>query len=559
MKQAVLASTAAVILLLAGWYVTSARRGVGSAGAVALPAATGVADATWTTRQLAEPECEPGVRFERHVLAHTTQASDAPARLFDSNGSGLAADDLDSDGLVDIVLGNLEGPNTILWNEGDWRFTPESMPDRSTRSVQLVDVDADGRLDIVTTHRGAGVAAFRNEGERRFSRMALTGVGAPAYSMAWGDVDADGDLDLLTGSYDAELDQELRGTFLSGDGAGVFVYFREGDRFVGDRLADDAQALVTGLFDLDQDGALDVVVGNDFAMHDRSWRNDGAGNLEPIEPFDRTAAHTMSLDAGDIDADGIEEIFAADMRPASTRTSVLAAWLPLMADMVTLDDPADAQRVRNVLQVSRGDGSFDEAAEAAGLDAAGWAWSSRFGDLDNDTDVDLYIVNGMIAAELFPYLDGSELVESNVVFVNRGNGTFDAEAWGLDSRQSGRGSILVDLDDDGALDVVVNNLASPAVAYENRSCAGRAIEFSLRQPGSGNTHAIGASVTVVVGDRRLVRTVRSGGGYLSGTPSTLHVGLGDRRPERVEIRWPDGSATVIDDPRPGLEYEVVRS
>ena len=559
MRRAALLPTVAAMLLLVGWYMTSDRSGVGSAGAAELPVARRFADATWTSHRLVEPVCDPGMRFERHVLDHTTRATDEPARLFDSNGSGVAADDLDGDGLADIVLGNLEGPNTILWNEGAWRFAAEPLPDRSTRSVQLVDVDADGRLDIVTTHRGAGVAVFRNDGGRRFSRMALRGVGAPAYSMAWGDLDADGDLDVVTGSYDAGLDQELRGTFLSGAGAGVFVYRDDGDRFVGTRLAGDAQALVTGLYDLDLDGALDVVVGNDFAMHDLSWRNDGAGNLEPIEPFERTAAHPMSLDAGDIDADGIEELFAADMKPASTRTDVLAAWLPLMADMVALDDPTDAQRVRNVLQVSRGDGSFEEAAEAAGLDSAGWAWSARFGDLDNDADVDLHVVNGMIAAELFPYLDGSELAEPNVTFVNRGNGTFETRSWGLDGRESGRGSVLVDLDNDGALDVVVNNLAAPAVAYENRSCTGRAIEFSLRQPDSDNTHALGASVTVVAGDRRLVRVVRSGGGYLSGAPSTLHVGLGDLRPERVEIRWPDGSVTMNEHPRPGFIHEVVRA
>jgi hypothetical protein len=557
-RQTALMTGGALLGTAALWAVLVSSSGVGSAGAAEPTPTLGQASATWATSDLAPRSCAAD-GFIRHELAHATRASDAPARLFDSNGSGVAADDLDGDGLADIVLGNLEGSNTILWNEGDFTFTAEPMRDRSTRTVQLVDVDADGRLDIVTTHRGAGVAVFRNHGDRSFEQILIRGVNQPAYSMAWGDLDLDGDLDLVTGSYDAELDQQLRSTFLFSDGAGIFRYLDTGDRYEAERLVEDSQALVTALLDLDHDGLLDVVVGNDFAMHDMAWGNQGDGVLTPIEPFDRMAAHTMSIDAGDIDGDGIDEIFSTDMKPASTSVEVMSEWLPLMATMDDLDNPADAQRIRNVLQVDQGDGTFKESGERAALDSAGWAWSARFGDLDNDADLDLYVVNGMIAAETFAYLDGAEIVEPNMTFVNHGDGTFGTESWGLDALDSGRGSVLVDLDNNGALDVVVNNLDSPAVAFENHKCGGAAIEFALRQPDSGNTHAIGATVTVVAGDRRLVRTVRSGGGYLSGSPTTLHIGLGDRTAERVEIRWPDGATTTIDAPRSDSLYEVTRT
>lgn len=547
-----------VIGAAAGWYAIASTTTVGSDGRVVGPPSGEPVEATWSVQALAQPTCTGSDRFVRHQLDHVTRASDAPARLFDSNGSGVAADDLDGDGLADIVLGNLEGSNTILWNEGDWRFVAEPMLDRATRTVQLVDVDADGALDIVTTHRGSGVALFNNLGDRRFEQAPIRGVTSPAYSMAWGDLDNDDDLDLVTGSYDAELDQELRSTFLFSDGAGVVAYRNNGEEFVGERLADSSQALVSALLDLDLDGSLDVVVGNDFAMHDMMWRNDGTGALLPFEPFDRTSAHTMSIEAGDVDGDGIEEIFTTDMRPASTDTSVIAEWLPLMATMDDLDNPADRQRIRNVLQVADGHGSFTEQGERAGIDAAGWAWSARFGDLDNDADLDLYVVNGMIAAETFPYLDGAEIVEPNLTFINRGNGAFEVARWGLDALESGRGSVLVDLDGDGDLDVVVNNLDAPAVAFENRSCSGDSIEFALRQPGSANTHAVGATVTVVTGDRQQIRTVRSGGGYLSGAPTTLHVGLGDHAADSVEIRWPDGATTTIEQPESDVLYEVVR-
>jgi enediyne biosynthesis protein E4 len=293
-------------------------------------------------------------------------------------------------------------------------------------------------------------------------------------------------------------------------------------------------------------------VGNDFSVQDLAWQNDGAGARAPITPFDRSAAHPMSFDTGDVDGDGIEELFVTDMRPATTDADELAEWLPLMATMNKLDNPTSRQKVRNVLHVRRADGRF--------RDAAGWAWSARFGDLDLDGDVDLHVVNGMIAAETFRYLDGAEIREPNIAFVNRGSGSFGRADWGLDSMASGRGSVLVDLDLDGRLDVVVNNLASPSMAFENRLCTeGSAITVALRRPGTGNTHAIGATVTLVDGDALTVRTVRAGGGYLSGTASTVHLGVrAGSVPERAEIRWPDGAVTVIDRPTPGHHYEVTR-
>ncbi len=556
-KRLALALALATII---GWFGLAATARIGSQGRAGPTPTAGISDATVEMHPFSERTCGDG--FAAHPLEHVTQASDAPARLFDSNGSGVAAEDLDDNGFADIVLGNLEGPNTILWNEGGWQFTPETMQDRSTRAVNLVDVDADGRLDIVTTHRGSGVAVFRNAGDRTFEQLPLRGVNAPAYSMSWGDIDGDGDLDLATGSYDAELDQRLRSSFLFNDGAGVFVYDNlGGGSFEALRLAEDSQALATALIDLDLDGRLDLLVGNDFEMPDMTWLHTSRSGLVEAHPFEFTSAHTMSLDAGDIDNDGVEEIFGTDMRPASSDTDVMAEWLPLMETMDDTDDPFDPQRIRNVLQANRGDGTFDEVGERAGIDAAGWAWSGRFGDLDNDGDNDLYVVNGMIAAETFWYLDGAEIREPNMAYSNRGDGTFALADWGLGGLESGRGSTLVDLDNDGRLDVVVNNLAAPSVAYENRLCgAGDAVSFSLSQPGTANTSAIGAEVRLQTASGLQVRTVRSGAGYLSGSPMTLHFGIaaGDELLSAL-VRWPDGKTTVIEGPLPGHRHLVIRS
>ena len=125
------------------------------------------------------------------------------------------------------------------------------------------------------------------------------------------------------------------------------------------------------------------------------------------------------------------------------------------------------------------------------------SWSTKFGDLDRDGWLDLYAANGMIDSELFGYLPGAELVEPNEVLRNDGDGMFTRmPGWGLGSLASGRGMSLADLDLDGRLDAVVNNLRSPAELHWNRLCGGRGIEVDLRDPASPNRAAVGARLTV---------------------------------------------------------------
>jgi hypothetical protein len=265
--------------------------------------------------------------FITHELDARTDVSGA-IRMFDSNGSGVAIGDLDGDGRLDLVFANLDGPDSILWNEGGLRFMRAELADFSSRAVNTVDVDGDGRLDIVFTHRAGGVSLWRNmaspEDPRRFEPGYLPGVRNRAYSMAWGDINRDGRLDLVTGSYDAESFLELGDTFMFSDGDGIYVYLQGADDFTAERLARTSHALAIALPDIDLDGRRDLYVGNDFNVPDAAWRWTGDA-FEAVEPFATTTEDTMSLAEGDINNDGRLELFATDMKPYAVDVHTLAS------------------------------------------------------------------------------------------------------------------------------------------------------------------------------------------------------------------------------------------
>jgi len=502
--------------------------------------------------------------FITHELDARTDVSGA-IRMFDSNGSGVAIDDLDEDGRLDLVFANLDGPDSILWNEGGLRFTRAELADFSSRAVNTVDVDGDGRLDIVFTHRAGGVSLWRNVGSaedpRRFERGSLPGVRNRAYSMAWGDINGAGRLDLVTGSYDAESFLELGDTFMFGGGDGVFAYLQGADGFSAERLARTSHALSIALPDLDLDGRRDILVGNDFNVQDAAWRWTG-GAFESVKPFATTTEDTMSLAEGDIDNDGRLELFATDMKPYALDVPTLAAWLPVMDKMPKQKALTDPQVVANVLQVRDANDIYRDQAVTRGVSATGWSWSGKFGDLDNDGYLDLYVVNGMIDGQTLGHLEGHELVEENQALRNAGDGTFaPARGWGLGATESGRGMAMGDLNDDGRLDIVVNNLASGARLFENRLCGpGSDLQVDLRWADSANTHALGAQLALVTDRGTFRRDVISGSGYLSGDPARQQFGIpGDATVTRLDILWPDGRGTSIDAPAVGQRLVITRS
>ena len=477
--------------------------------------------------------------------------------IFAGVGAALGVNDLDNDGDLDLVLANLDGPSSILWNRGGLAFPREELAVDNARGVNLVDFDGDGWTDLILSHPGNPPSLWLSGprsgdgggddggGTRVYTRAEGFGAWHVLNAIALADLDRDGDLDLAGASYDAEIGELYDGFVIGG---GVAYYENAGGTLRAQELVRHAQALALLLTDFDGDGRLDILVGNDFELPDYVFLwTPGGFRLDDLLPH--MPRNTMSLDAADLDNDGRFELFSADMKPYADDAATRAAWQTLSGDYDTL--PAgDPQIEENVLLVGSVADGFENRAAARGVDASGWSWSAKFADLDNDGLQDLYVVNGMYSERSFGHLPGAELVERNQAFRNEGGGRFRrAEEWGLGSTAGGRGMSTADLDGDGDLDVVVNNLGAPAELLENRLCGGASLQVDLQWPGSGNSFAVGARLTLHASTGSYVRELRSSSGFLSGDPNRVHFGFpAGAGLQRLEITWPDGARSTLPAP-----------
>ena len=182
-------------------------------------------------------------------------------------------------------------------------------------------------------------------------------------------------------------------------------------------------------------------------------------------------------------------------------------------------------------------------------------------DFDQDGFLDLYVVNGMNAVELFSHLPDNELVETNWAFRNdQGQGFVPAPEWNMGLREGGRGMTVGDVDFDGDLDVVISNLLSPAVLLENQLCRGSSIQIRLRDRYAHNTHGVGAQLVLHTDQGSQLRLLEVTGGYLSGLPPVVHFGFPEQTElQRLEILWPDGESQTIQGLDPNYMYTIVRT
>lgn len=521
--------------------------------------------------------------------------------LYYYNGGGIAAGDVNADGLPDLYFAANQGPDALYLNEGGLRFrdvTEEAGLSRAadwSTGVSFADVDGDGDLDLyvnkATGHAdlpGAHNELYLNDGAGHFSEAsAKLGLDLAGLSTqtAFFDADADGDLDayaLRQSVHDTERysagAQRSRRSSLYGDRLllqGDDGRFRDASAEAGVYGSRLGYGLGVSVADFDGDGAIDVYVGNDFTEHDYLYLGLGDGRFREsgAAAFESTSKFSMGSAAGDLDGDGRLDLVSLDMRPSldSVRKSSSGAEAPA-AFASRLRQGFRAQYARNAVQLNVGTG-FTDVAPMLGLHSTDWSWAPVLFDPDLDGDLDVFVANGIPRRpndlDYLKYGGGAavqraatnlELAELmppglavNRSFAQVANFSFaDADpAWGLEFAGATTAAIAVDLDGDRDPDVVTSDVDGRARVFENltRDSIATAPENVLTVELSGprgNPYGVGAQVRVRAVDFERVIPVEPVTGFQSSVIAPLLVALpaGQRAADAlVEVDWLDGTVT----------------
>lgn len=522
------------------------------------------------------------------------------------NGAGVAAGDFNNDGLIDLFFASNQGYNSMYLNKGKLQFAKVNMQagipleNAWSTGVSLVDINNDGLLDIYVSRVGKyqvlhgknqflicqgiskeGIPFFKDKAAEY--GIDFSGFGTQAAFM---DYDLDGDLDLFllnhsvheNGTFRAR--SEFTGTYHPTAGSRLFRndgnVFTDVTKTSGINSSAIGYGLGIAVSDINLDGYPDIYIGNDFHENDYLYINQKNGRFKDVaaDEMMHTSQYTMGVDVADASNDGYPDIITVDMLPSD----------PYVLKRSLGEDNYDIfylkirngynyQYTRNNLQYNRRNGKFSEIGLYSGVAATDWSWSPLWMDFDNDGRKDLFISNGipkrMNDIDYINYVSDQEIQEKirdnklsekdevlikkfpkikipNKFYHNNGNMEFKDLEHSIEDDEGtySNGAVYADFDNDGDLDVVVNNIDEDALLYENKTNDNAKLRpylsVSLKGPAS-NINAVGSRFVVFSGDE--VRTyekypVR---GFLSSMEGPMHVGLYNSRADSMFLIWPDNS------------------
>jgi len=522
------------------------------------------------------------------------------------NGGGVAVGDINNDGLPDLFFCSNQGPDKLYLNKGNFQF--EDITAKAgiytdglwSTGATFADVNGDGLLDIYVC-RAADFKGWRgnqlyiNLGNAKFSEKAEAyGLADKGFSIqaVFFDLDNDGDLDcyLLHNSLTSvgKFDLVKNRRNIPDTGGGNKIYRNDNNHFTditaksGIYSSNIGFGLGVTVSDINKDGWPDLYVSNDFFERDYLYINKHDGTFEEsLEKYIReTSLNSMGADIADINNDGYPEIFVTDMLPQEESRikskTFFENWEKYQAD---LSAGYYHQFTRNVFQLNRGPVfekkneaptyHFSEISRLAGMEATDWSWGVLIADLDNDGLKDVFVANGMYKdvadQDIIQYMDtnsrrknNKELIDllpsypiSKYAFANNGNLTFSnrAKEWGLGQLGFANGSVYADLDNDGDLDIVTNNINSNASLYRNNSTTlhpeNKFLKVVLEGEG-GNRFGLDAKVTLYYDHTLSYQENMPSRGYQSSIESRLTFGLGKTAMvDSAVVQWPGGKMSVL--------------
>lgn len=519
------------------------------------------------------------------------------------DGAGVAAGDINNDGLTDLFFVGNEGPNKLYLNRGDFEF--EDVTEAAgvagdegawSTGVTMADVNGNGFLDMYISrvnylNKSGANQLFINNGDGTFTERAEEyGVDFVGYSTqaVFFDYNNSGRLDLFILNHSFHSEKSYgRADLLRNEKdpkAGDRLFRNDGDSFtdVTESAGIYSSALGYGLgvavSDINKDGHPDIYVGNDFHENDYLYINNGDGTFTEslYDYIGHTSNASMGNDIADVTNDGNLDIISLDMMPED-HTSFLRSGGP---DLVVVEETKKNfgfgnKNARNTMQINRGPSPddrpfFSEMAFTLGMARTDWSWAALFADLDNSGTNDLFVTNGMVhrpndldyVRRVGNFRDRStgdrvseEEFESiqympaiftpNYLFRNDSALKFEnsAEEWGLNQPSYSSGAVYVDLNNNGMLDLVVNNVNMPAFIYKNNAEPDSLHNFlKVKLNGSEhNTTGIGTKLIAYKNDRIYYREQMPTRGFQSSVDHVIHFGLGaDSSLDSLLVIWPDG-------------------
>lgn len=434
------------------------------------------------------------------------------------NGAGIAIGDLNNDGLLDIFFGGNQVGDKLYLNKGSFQFEDIARASKISKNpgwssgVTMADVNADGYLDIYISRNGNSLhiekrrnQLFINNQDLTFTEAAISyGLADVGFSTqaVFFDMDNDVDLDMYQVNQPADKKVMLINKIPPQD----YKYFRdriyrnENGKFIDVSAQvgisrNFAYGLSVSASDFNNDGWMDLYIADDYAEPDFMYYNNGDGTFRNVinQELKHITQNSMGTDTGDINNDGLIDLITTDMTSEDHyRSKTNMASMSAERFNTMFEAGAHRQYMSNTLQINTGVGSFSDIANIAGISYTDWSWASLLVDLDNDGFKDIMISNGIkkdldnndyratlekldvnsTAEKLFQMSkDAPSQLVSNYVFRNKGNFQFEniTKKWGFGTPSFSQGMAYGDLDNDGDLDVVINNMEQAAFVYENKT------------------------------------------------------------------------------------------